>query len=155
MNAIPAGACIAAAALQAARQLYSTLSEIRCRRATTATLPPLASTSASSADFSVAVHFWRRSTRAMISTSAITASFWSNRRPLQRTQDSEIQAGESTRDWPDAYDRAPDTEIIARAATDKRTSITADLDYPRRLALSRATEPSPVLFRVRIGQRPP
>jgi predicted nuclease of predicted toxin-antitoxin system len=46
-----------------------------------------------------------------------------------------------------ALDRAPDTEIIGRAVTDKRTIITADLDYPRLLALSRATEPSPVLFR--------
>jgi predicted nuclease of predicted toxin-antitoxin system len=44
-------------------------------------------------------------------------------------------------------DRAPDTEIIARAATDKRTVITADLDYPRLLALSHVTGPSLVLFR--------
>jgi predicted nuclease of predicted toxin-antitoxin system len=46
-----------------------------------------------------------------------------------------------------ALGRAPDTEIIARAVTDKRTIITADLDYPRLLALSRAIEPSLVLFR--------
>jgi predicted nuclease of predicted toxin-antitoxin system len=46
-----------------------------------------------------------------------------------------------------ALDRTPDTEIIARAVTDGRTIITADLDYPRLLALSRATEPSLVLFR--------
>ena len=44
-------------------------------------------------------------------------------------------------------DRAPDTEIIARAATERRTVVTADLDYPRLLALSRATEPSLILFR--------
>jgi predicted nuclease of predicted toxin-antitoxin system len=44
-------------------------------------------------------------------------------------------------------DRAPDTEIIARAATERRTVVTADLDYPRLLALSRAIEPSLVLFR--------
>jgi predicted nuclease of predicted toxin-antitoxin system len=44
-------------------------------------------------------------------------------------------------------DRAPDTEIIARAVSEKRTVITADLDYPRLLALSGATAPSLVLFR--------
>jgi predicted nuclease of predicted toxin-antitoxin system len=44
-------------------------------------------------------------------------------------------------------DRAPDTEILERAITDKRTIITADLDYPRLLALSHATGPSLVLFR--------
>jgi predicted nuclease of predicted toxin-antitoxin system len=44
-------------------------------------------------------------------------------------------------------DRAPDTEIIERAMTDKRTIITADLDYLRLLALSHATGPSLVLFR--------
>jgi predicted nuclease of predicted toxin-antitoxin system len=44
-------------------------------------------------------------------------------------------------------DRAPDTGIIERAMTDKRTVITADLDYPRLLALGRATGPSLVLFR--------
>ncbi len=46
-----------------------------------------------------------------------------------------------------ALDRATDTAIIARAAAEKRTIVTADLDYPRLLALSRATEPSLVLFR--------
>lgn len=46
-----------------------------------------------------------------------------------------------------ALDRVPDTEIIARAVMDKRTIITADLDYPGLLALSRAHEPSLVLFR--------
>jgi predicted nuclease of predicted toxin-antitoxin system len=43
--------------------------------------------------------------------------------------------------------RAPDVEIIARAATDKCTVITADLNYPRLLALSHAIEPSLILFR--------
>lgn len=44
-------------------------------------------------------------------------------------------------------DRAPDTDIIARAIADKRTVIRADLDCPRLLALSHATGPSLVLFR--------
>jgi predicted nuclease of predicted toxin-antitoxin system len=44
-------------------------------------------------------------------------------------------------------DRAPDTAIIARAFSDKRTIVTADLDYPGLLALSHASEPSLVLFR--------
>jgi len=46
-----------------------------------------------------------------------------------------------------ALQRAPDTEIIARAAADKRTVVTADLDYPRLLALSGASETSLILFR--------
>ena len=43
--------------------------------------------------------------------------------------------------------RAVDTEIIARAKLDARTVVTADLDYPRLLALTQATEPSLILFR--------
>lgn len=43
--------------------------------------------------------------------------------------------------------RAADTEIIARALRDARTIITADLDYPRLLALAAAMEPSVILFR--------
>ena len=43
--------------------------------------------------------------------------------------------------------RAADTEIIARAKPDARTVVTADLDYPRLLALAQATEPSLILFR--------
>ncbi|MDX2203250.1 MAG: DUF5615 family PIN-like protein [Hyphomicrobiaceae bacterium] len=43
--------------------------------------------------------------------------------------------------------RAPDTLIIERAKLDGRTVVTADLDYPRLLALAQATEPSLVLFR--------
>ena len=43
--------------------------------------------------------------------------------------------------------RAKDTEIIATAKGENRTVITADLDYPRLLALSAAVEPSLVLFR--------
>jgi predicted nuclease of predicted toxin-antitoxin system len=46
-----------------------------------------------------------------------------------------------------ALDRAPDIEIFARARVDKRTVVTADLDYPRLLALSGASEPSLILFR--------
>jgi len=43
--------------------------------------------------------------------------------------------------------RASDADIIARAKQDGRTVITADLDYPRLLALAQATEPSLILFR--------
>src|SRR4051812_30402701 len=44
-------------------------------------------------------------------------------------------------------DRAADNAIIARAVTDARTVITADLDYPRLLALAGAPGPSLILFR--------
>ena len=44
-------------------------------------------------------------------------------------------------------DRAPDTEIIARARDEERIIVTADLDYPRLLALSAADRPAVVLFR--------
>ncbi len=44
-------------------------------------------------------------------------------------------------------DRATDTEILARASLDKRTVVTADLDYPRLLALASASEPSLILSR--------
>lgn len=43
--------------------------------------------------------------------------------------------------------RASDLDIIARAKQDGRTIITADLDYPRLLALAQATEPPLILFR--------
>jgi predicted nuclease of predicted toxin-antitoxin system len=43
--------------------------------------------------------------------------------------------------------RAPDTEIMARAVQEACTIVTADLDYPRLLALAQATEPSLILFR--------
>lgn len=43
--------------------------------------------------------------------------------------------------------RAPDAEIIARAKQDDRIVITADLDYPRLLALSTAESPAVILFR--------
>jgi predicted nuclease of predicted toxin-antitoxin system len=43
--------------------------------------------------------------------------------------------------------RAPDSEIVARAKHEARTIITADLDYPRLLAVARASEPSLILFR--------
>jgi predicted nuclease of predicted toxin-antitoxin system len=42
---------------------------------------------------------------------------------------------------------APDRAIIERAKKEQRTAITADLDYPRLLALAGATEPSLILFR--------
>lgn len=44
-------------------------------------------------------------------------------------------------------DRAPDPEIIARARLEGRTIVTADLDYPRLLAIAQATAPSLILFR--------
>jgi predicted nuclease of predicted toxin-antitoxin system len=43
--------------------------------------------------------------------------------------------------------RSSDTDIMQRAKLEARTVITADLDYPRLLALSRAIEPSVILFR--------
>jgi predicted nuclease of predicted toxin-antitoxin system len=36
---------------------------------------------------------------------------------------------------------------MARAKQEQRTIVTADLDYPRLLALARVTEPSLILFR--------
>jgi predicted nuclease of predicted toxin-antitoxin system len=42
---------------------------------------------------------------------------------------------------------AEDSAIIDRARRDQRTIVTADLDYPRLLALSAAAEPSLILFR--------
>ena len=44
-------------------------------------------------------------------------------------------------------DRAADTEILTPAAQDGRTVVTADLDYPRLLALTGAAGPSLILFR--------
>ena len=43
--------------------------------------------------------------------------------------------------------RASDTDIMARAKEEGRTMITADLDYPRLLALAQVTDPSLILFR--------
>lgn len=43
--------------------------------------------------------------------------------------------------------RAADTDIMERAAVEGRTVVTADLDYPRLLAISGAAAPSPILFR--------
>ena len=42
---------------------------------------------------------------------------------------------------------APDTEIIVRARNEEQIVITADLDYPRLLALSTADRPAVILFR--------
>jgi predicted nuclease of predicted toxin-antitoxin system len=44
-------------------------------------------------------------------------------------------------------DRAPDAEILDHARTDDRVIVTADLDYPRLLALARAERPGLILFR--------
>jgi predicted nuclease of predicted toxin-antitoxin system len=42
---------------------------------------------------------------------------------------------------------APDTEILAYARRDGRTIVTANLDYPRLLALAQSESPSLILFR--------
>jgi predicted nuclease of predicted toxin-antitoxin system len=42
---------------------------------------------------------------------------------------------------------ASDIEILTRAKQDGRTIVTADLDYPRLLALAQTIEPSLILFR--------
>jgi predicted nuclease of predicted toxin-antitoxin system len=43
--------------------------------------------------------------------------------------------------------RASDADIVAFAKEERRTIVTADLDYPRLLALARLTDPSLILFR--------
>lgn len=40
-----------------------------------------------------------------------------------------------------------DTQIIETARREQRTIVTADLDYPRLLAIARSKEPSLILFR--------
>ena len=44
-------------------------------------------------------------------------------------------------------DRAPDDQILQRAKEENRTIITADLDFPRLLALLQAKAPGVILFR--------
>ena len=44
-------------------------------------------------------------------------------------------------------ERASDAEILEHAKHERRTVITADLDYPRLLVLAGAIEPSLILFR--------
>jgi predicted nuclease of predicted toxin-antitoxin system len=44
-------------------------------------------------------------------------------------------------------DRAPDTELLAIARSEGRIIITADLDFPRLLALTMAEGPGIILFR--------
>jgi len=46
-----------------------------------------------------------------------------------------------------SLNRATDVAIVARALEEDRTVITADLDYPRLLALTGALAPSLILFR--------
>jgi predicted nuclease of predicted toxin-antitoxin system len=46
-----------------------------------------------------------------------------------------------------SLDRATDAEIMAFATRDLRTVVTADLDYPRLLAVAGAAGPSLILFR--------
>jgi len=43
--------------------------------------------------------------------------------------------------------RSSDTDLVALAKHESRTIITADLDYPRLLALAQADNPSLILFR--------
>jgi predicted nuclease of predicted toxin-antitoxin system len=43
--------------------------------------------------------------------------------------------------------RAADTDVINRATNEARTIVTADLNYPRLLALTQATGPALILFR--------
>lgn len=43
--------------------------------------------------------------------------------------------------------KAADSEIMSRAYAEGRTIVTADLDYPQLLALTKASEPSIILFR--------
>ena len=43
--------------------------------------------------------------------------------------------------------RAADPEIIERARDEDRIVVTADLDYPRLLALARSSRPALILFR--------
>ena len=42
---------------------------------------------------------------------------------------------------------ASDAEILEAARRERRVVVTADLDYPRLLAIARAAEPSLILFR--------
>jgi predicted nuclease of predicted toxin-antitoxin system len=44
-------------------------------------------------------------------------------------------------------DRAPDEDLLEIAKRNNRTIITADLDYPRLLALAQMTAPGVLLFR--------
>src|SRR5438445_9346089 len=46
-----------------------------------------------------------------------------------------------------SLDRATDSDVLVRAKEEGRTIVTADLDYPRLLALAQAIEPSLILFR--------
>ena len=46
-----------------------------------------------------------------------------------------------------ALSTAPDGEILERASEDRRVIVTADLDFPRLLALAQLDEPGLVLFR--------
>ncbi|MDP2937428.1 MAG: DUF5615 family PIN-like protein, partial [Dehalococcoidia bacterium] len=44
-------------------------------------------------------------------------------------------------------ERSPDIDILQRARIEQRVVITADLDYPRLLALTQAEAPGLILFR--------
>jgi predicted nuclease of predicted toxin-antitoxin system len=45
------------------------------------------------------------------------------------------------------FHRSSDADILAHARNETRTVVTVDLDYPRLLALARATNPAVILFR--------
>jgi len=44
-------------------------------------------------------------------------------------------------------ERSPDVEVVERARAESRIVITADLDYPRLLALEQSLSPGLILFR--------
>lgn len=60
---------------------------------------------------------------------------------LNENQHDAVHAAES------ALNRASDLDVLARATREGRIVITADLDYPRLLALARLAEPGLILFR--------
>lgn len=57
------------------------------------------------------------------------------------------QGHDSVHAYAVGLDRSTDTEILTRARREARTVVTADLDYPRLLALAGAEGPSLILFR--------
>jgi predicted nuclease of predicted toxin-antitoxin system len=60
---------------------------------------------------------------------------------LRAQGDEAVHAGDL------GLERAPDTQLVARARADGCAIVTADLDFPRLLALTHATGPPVILFR--------